>query len=239
METIHKFLEFFSTNVEKFALSVSIVAILTGSVASIFAHRAIEFVSTIRQLRKALGPKPVVFRHRTQDSATVPPPTPSQVARSRAASRIKEAIAIMGQQGSSAKWSKLSANLLTVGQYVIGGLLASSFVQESMSPRFVGVLGVLVLVASLVKQHFHPEVNAANALKKVAQLKTLIRTSEDQLTVLDAKIASGQDHSDTMISLLMQITQTLTEIETPAGVEATQQLPPRKAPRIGNGRDDS
>lgn len=52
------------------------------------------------------------------------------------------------------KWSKRSSNLLVMSQYIIGGVLASSFVQGLLNPPWVGVLGVLVLVASLFKQQF-------------------------------------------------------------------------------------
>ena len=46
-------------------------------------------------------------------------------------------------------------------------------------------------------------------------------SSEDQLAIIDAKTTSDQDHSDAMISLMMQITQTLTEIENPEALESS------------------
>jgi hypothetical protein len=103
-------------------------------------------------------------------------------------------------------------------------VLASSFVQESLKPKWVGVFGVVVLIASLFKQQFHPEINAENARKNASKLQALVRSSEDQLAVLDAKIASGQDHSDAMIALLTQITQRLTEIENPEAIEPNRQI---------------
>jgi hypothetical protein len=99
-------------------------------------------------------------------------------------------------QDKKARISAWSSNLLTVAQYVIGGVLASSFVQESLTPKWVGALGVLVLVASLFKQQFHPEIDAEQARKKSAQSVALVRSTEDRLAILDAKTASGQDHSD-------------------------------------------
>jgi multidrug resistance efflux pump len=102
-------------------------------------------------------------------------------------------------------------------------------VQESLSPKLVGSLGLLVLLASLIKQYFRPEVSVENARKKVAQLKALIRTSEDQLAILDAKIASGQDHTYAMISLLTKITDRLTEIETPEVIEQIPEPPEKSA----------
>ena len=168
---------------------------------------------------------------RTFDAAYRPPqvPTPSQVAKERALARIEEAKDTFRRQTSSARWSTISGDFLSVAQYIIGGLLASSFVQESLSPKLVGSLGLLVLLASLIKQHFHPEVSAENACKKAAQLRALIRTSEDQLAILDAKIASGQDHTDAMISLLMKITERLTEIDTPEVIEQRPELADKTA----------
>jgi hypothetical protein len=162
---------------------------------------------------------------RTTDAASAPQKTiASKVARERAVKRLDEAKEAMEDQTGSAKTSKISDTLLTVGQYVIGGVLASSFVQESLSPKSVGLLGVLVLVASLVKQQFHPELKAEEARKRASKLQALIRTSEDQLTILDAKIASGQDQSDAMIALLTQITQRLTAIENPEALEPKSEI---------------
>jgi hypothetical protein len=156
---------------------------------------------------------------RTRDAASF-----SLVARARVVVRIAEATTSRTQQLSTQKWSKISANLLTIAQYIIGGVLASSFVQESLTPKWVGGLGVLVLIASLFKQQFHPEVNAEDARKKASKLQGLVRSSEDQLAILDAKTAAGQDHSDAMITLLTQITQRLTEIENPEATETKPQL---------------
>jgi hypothetical protein len=140
------------------------------------------------------------------------------------ACRIREAAASREQQLSIQKWSKIAAHLLTIAQYIIGGVLASSFVQESLTPKWVGALGVVVLIASLFKQQFHPEINAEDARRTASKLQALVRSSEDQLAILDAKIATGQDHSDAIIALLTQITQRLTEVENPEAIEPQPQL---------------
>ena len=66
---------------------------------------------------------------RTRDAS------PSSVVRGGVLVRIKEATTSREQQLSTQKWSKLAADLLTVAQYIIGGVLASSFVQESLTPK--------------------------------------------------------------------------------------------------------
>jgi hypothetical protein len=118
----------------------------------------------------------------------------------------------------------VSSNSLIVAQYIIGGVLATSFVQESLKPKWIGAMGVVVLIASLFRQQFHPEINAQEARAKASRLKALVRASEDQLAILDAKIASGQDHSDAMIALLTQIRERLTEIEDPEAIDSKPSL---------------
>jgi hypothetical protein len=160
---------------------------------------------------------------RTLDSASETiRKSPSQVARLHIEARLKEAEFSQKEQQRESKSSKTTSTLLVIGQYIIGGVLASSFIQESLTPKLVGCLGVVVLIASLFRQQFHPEINAEDARKKASQLKALIRFSEDQLSILDAQIAAGQDHTDAMIALMSQITQRLTEIESPEAVAPTR-----------------
>lgn len=210
-------------NLGKYGTIASAIATAAGAIfASKTMMELLEKSFGLRREKEALA---TGRRQRVRDSAyagtTIPP---SQIARERAITRLDEAKQAMTSKRGSERIARISSNLLTVGQYIIGGVLASSFVQESLSPKSVGLLGILVLIASLVKQQFHPELNAENARKKTSQLQALIRTSEDQLTILDAKIASGQDHSDAMIALLTQITQRLNEIENPEAIESKPQL---------------
>jgi hypothetical protein len=153
-------------------------------------------------------------RNRTRDSAyIVAAQTPSQVARKRVHLRIWEAKILHTEQLDSAKRSKIVANGLTWTNFILGGVLASSFIQETVSPKWTGVLGVLVLVASLIKQHYHPEIDAEVAQKKALRLSALIRSSEDHLAVLDAKLSIGEDHSDELFTLMRHVTSKLSEIE--------------------------
>jgi hypothetical protein len=149
--------------------------------------------------------------------------TPWRVARERVVLRLRDATSYRAEQLSTRRWSRVAANSLTIAQYIIGGVLASSFVQAALSPRLVGGLGVLVLIASLFKQQFHPEIDAEEARRKASKLQGLIRVSEDQLAILDAKTATGQDHSDALIALLTQITGRLTGIENPEATESKLQ----------------
>jgi hypothetical protein len=162
-----------------------------------------------------------------EDDADAPTPethygkSPSFVARNRVVARITEATNYRAEQIRSAKWSKRSSHLLIIAQYIIGAVIASSFIQQSLNPKWVGALGVVVLIASSFRDKFHPELNADASKRKAAKAQALIRSSEDQLAILDAKIGGGQVHTDAMIALMTHITRTLSEIENPEALAGT------------------
>ena len=217
MQTLPQFLRHILDNLDKYALASSAAAILGGAAVASHSFKVFMDLLALRREKEAVS---IAKRYRTVDEAYAPEAIPpSQVARTRALARLDEVKLAMRARRGSARLSRISSNLLTVGQYIVGGVLASSFVQESLSPKSVGLLGILVLIASLVKQHFHPELKAEDARQKASRLQALIRTSEDQLTILDAKIASGQDHSDALIALMTQITKRLNEIEDPEAIK--------------------
>ncbi len=138
--------------------------------------------------------------------------------------RLRDARQARQKQQSLARWSRWSANSLTFGQYVIGGVMATSFVQKSLSPEIVGVFGVLVVAASLLKQHYHPDINAQNAAQRAGQLETLIRQSEDRLVVIETTMEPAADDPALVLELLERVSAELTRI-TLAPVEA----PPARA----------
>jgi len=96
-------------------------------------------------------------------------------------SRLMEARRAERRQGAIAKWTGLSNALLTFGQYIVGALLASSFVQASLTQEIVGSLGVLVLVSSAVHQRYRPDLQATGARQRGTKLRALIRDVEDDL----------------------------------------------------------
>jgi hypothetical protein len=163
-----------------------------------------------------------------RDVRQQPQPSSSQIATQQVHLRLTEANTAREQQKSAAQVLKWSSNSLAFGQYVIGGVLASSFVQQSLNTNLVGLLGVLVLIASLVKQQYHPELKADEASRKASRLQILIRISDDQLTALEAKSTSGEDRTDALIDLMNRITLGLNEIEDP---EATQVKSKPKDPK--------
>jgi hypothetical protein len=119
------------------------------------------------------------------------------------------AIKSLAKKEGAAKASLWSARSLTFGQYVIGGVLASSFIQQKTSPQIIGVLGILVLLASLITQHYHPEVAAKMASQKAEQLKDLLRRSEDCLVAFEATMDTDSDDPTPLLELLRTITSEL------------------------------
>jgi len=95
--------------------------------------------------------------------------------------RLNEARYALKRQELSASLNKWSSNSLVFGQYVVGGVLASSFIQSALSKEMVGLLGVLVLVSSLIHQKFRPDVQYRNAKERASLLRNLIRMTEDDI----------------------------------------------------------
>ena len=69
--------------------------------------------------------------------------------------------------------------LLLFGQVVIGGILASAFVQDQMTKPITGLLGLLVLMSSLIHQQVRPDIKQRGSRRRVVQLRELLRETED------------------------------------------------------------
>lgn len=103
-------------------------------------------------------------------------------------SRLNEARELLQRQESSAKWNSRAASSLVFGQYVVGGVLATSFVQQTMSTQVVGLLGVLVLISSLIHQTYRPDIQARGARERIMRLRKLIRSVEDILFSIRSEV---------------------------------------------------
>jgi hypothetical protein len=123
--------------------------------------------------------------------------------------RIDEAREILQSQEGYEKRNRWSAGSLSFGQYVIGGILATSFVQESLSPQIVGFLGVLVLVSSLINQRFRPDLKATGARIRVAKLRAVVRKAETDL----AALRSEHQEAPSLYSISEHILNGLAEVD--------------------------
>jgi hypothetical protein len=94
--------------------------------------------------------------------------------------RFREAKAELKRQTTLIHVNWWTSHILRFGQYVVGGVLATAFVKDTLTPNIVGLLGVLVLMASLVYQHFRPDVTLQECRARVYRLRRLVRRAEDE-----------------------------------------------------------
>jgi hypothetical protein len=196
-----------------FLISSEVIAAIVSAVATLIGGAAasgiLETLSQYIRKRTRLTTDSAYQKELPPSSAT--PRTDK--ATSQVLIRLAEARTVKLTQERSARWSRWASNSLVFGQYVIGGAMATSFVQKTLSPTIIGVFGVLVVVASLVKQHYHPETNAQSALQRTSQLDTLIRQSEDRLVVIETKMQSGDDPA-LILELLEGISAEISRIKS-------------------------
>lgn len=101
--------------------------------------------------------------------------------------RLSEARRELERQEEIIRWNHLTINSLTFGQYVIGVVLALSFIENSLPAAAVGFLGILVIVSSLIHQRFRPDIKVQNTFKRVIWLRQLIRKAEDMIFEMKRK----------------------------------------------------
>lgn len=106
--------------------------------------------------------------------------------------RIKELSDYLANQEAIEKRNRISGGFLTVGQYIVGGVLATSFIQETLSNQITGFLGVLVLVSSIIHQRFRPDLKVAGARSRVIRLRKALRSANDRID--RARIEFGKDN---------------------------------------------
>jgi hypothetical protein len=105
--------------------------------------------------------------------------------------------------------SRIADTLLTIGQFIVGGLLTSSFLQERLPREMVGFLGLIVLGSSLIRQHLKLDVAVAGFRQRTVQLRHLIRTAEDQLFSRN----EGDENALTLSQIRSLLSDGLTKIE--------------------------
>ena len=123
--------------------------------------------------------------------------------------RLDEARGYLRRQETMAKWNCRAAASLTFSQYIVGGILATSFVQEALPKEVVGFLGLLVLIASLVHHRYRPDIYSRGARERAVQLRALIRTAEDALYA----IHSRPPDAPTLLRIRKMVSEGLAEID--------------------------
>ena len=95
--------------------------------------------------------------------------------------RLKEVRSEIARVHSLERWNLFSSRSLLFAQYVVGGLLATSFVQESLSSQIIGLLGLVVVAASAWNQHFRPAAMHRAACFRRVSLQKVLREAEDEI----------------------------------------------------------
>ena len=216
-------------DLQKFGTSVATAALATALAAAASSKVFVQFGETFR---KSLD-KSQRNREKIENLQAQAQPNRYRLVQAQVELRIEEARVLRRQKRSNAKWSRFTAHSLTFAQYVIGGVLASSFIQQKTSPQIIGALGVLVLIASLLTQHYHPELAAQKADDKAQRLQVLIRQAEDAIVVASASRIEDRDDPTPMLDILEAFSSEVNRITT----EGAEQ-PLHKAPRISHQRSD-
>jgi nanoRNase/pAp phosphatase (c-di-AMP/oligoRNAs hydrolase) len=146
-------------------IDFSYVATSVGAVATILGL-----------LASALGTRPRREIHRAENT-----PVEKASVDNGVAERLEEARQALKRQVALAKAHRVGGGMLTFGQFIVGGLLASSFLQEQTSKTLIGILGLLVLASSIIRQHYQPESSSLAAHERAIELKAVIREVEDQI----------------------------------------------------------
>jgi hypothetical protein len=151
---------------------------------------------------------------KTRDAAYVPvKETSTDIAKKQVRIRLEDIIEERERQQSTSKWLGITSTFLMFGQYIIGAILTSSFIQHSLSAGWISGLGLMVIICSATKQHFHIDANAQTAEASAKRLRNLVRYSQDQIAILEARSANGEDRTDAFIALLNDMTERLSRIE--------------------------
>jgi hypothetical protein len=138
----------------------------------------------------------------------------SNLAKQQLMKRLNEAVVLRNKKAIGGAIFKGVAGLLSFAQYIVGGILASSFVQQKSTPDLIGALGVFVLLASLLTQKYHPEVSGQTSSLLALKLDAVIRRTEDRMVIIEAK-ATDADDPQQFLEELERLTAEINEISMP------------------------
>ena len=209
-------------------LTLTATAILIGSVGTIsgtiVASGLVEKLNQIQKKRQPGGPltEEVMLKHdlrgaiayfRKNAAQQLLPEENTQALARMINLRMNEARELQKTKHDHASRARFLAISLIVGEYILGGVLASTFIQHSVSQHIAGILGVFVLLSTLVRQRFNPEVTASNSRIQSAKLKAFIRATEDKLTTIRLTTTRGEERLDAELSILTSVSSFLAAIE--------------------------
>jgi hypothetical protein len=163
-------------------------------------------------------------------TASTKPPTQTSAV-DGVAERLAEAKEVLRQQYTLARAHRIGGGSLTFGQFIVGGLLASSFVQDHTTKTLIGLLGLLVLASSIIRQHYKPESSSVAARERAVTLKAVIREVEDHLYFRE----QGLNEAASPRELRSILTNALNELD----ITEAQALAKSAAPVVGRSSKSS
>jgi hypothetical protein len=147
----------------------------------------------------------------------VPPQSGESIMRTSVDTRLREAKNAIRAQTAVEKYSMWSGRSLVAGQFILGGLLASAFIQQTLSSTLVGSLGLVVLLSQIIRERYNPEGSAKIARTRIVRLENLIRKTEDDLALYDARkngYNSDETATPSLHEILARLSEGLTESES-------------------------
>jgi hypothetical protein len=145
---------------------------------------------------------------------------PALSAGPREETRIADAAKELRRQEWANRWNRWISGTLTVGQYLAGATLASTFIQKTMSEYWVGVLGLIVLFSQVIQQRFRPDLRAIGAKERATILRRLIRDAEDQLYAHETQQADALS----LYAIRTMVSRKLADVEQLESEELTLQM---------------
>jgi hypothetical protein len=100
--------------------------------------------------------------------------------------------------------------------------MATSFMQHTLASNTVSLLGLLVLISSILRQHYSPDSAAKGAAVKAAKLQAMIRNTADWFAILHSRGEMNEETTKELIPIMRSLTNSLTLIDAPEVIPSTE-----------------
>jgi hypothetical protein len=210
-------------NVQVAAAILGIVAVLVGalSAADLFG-KLIALNKQRHETHLVYETRNLMLLTRAEHESGITPATPidqaqitkdEQDLKKKIQERLNEAKDLQQAKEKTAKRTRRSAIWLAIGQYIVGGIIATSFIQQSLAPHIINVLGLLVLISTLIRQKFNPDLTASTAARQAHLIRSFRRSTEDRLTAVPFIKQTPEAVISEYLDILMSASKFLASIE--------------------------
>ena len=190
-------------------MAVDVIVAFTAGAASLAALLAVTAERGRARLTPPVPVPPGLLVPGTRTEGISTPPMDSPIRR-QIGLRFGEARVALDVHTSSVRLYSWANAALTFGQYVVGAVLASTFIQQTLSKDAIGSLGLVVLLSSAIQQRFRPDTAARAARRRVLEIRRVVRNAEDALVALDSEHTGAPSARDILASL----SNGIVEVET-------------------------